>query len=235
MKVYESIRLVTAAMSANGIGKGRKNTQQGYNFRGIDDVLNALSAELVAANLAILPRVIDRTVAERATKNGGALFYVTVKVDFDFVHTGDGSKHTVTTYGEAMDSADKATNKAMSAAFKYMALLSFCIPTEGTPDADYDTPEIRARNEQPAHQHAAASIPVGGLQKPANLSQAELDFMLDSMREATTMAALRGHYDAAHSAAQSVGDDDAVSQIIRLKDERILSIKAHANATKEKA
>jgi hypothetical protein len=43
-----------------------------------------------------------------------------------------------------MDSADKATNKAMSAAYKYLALLVFCIPTEASAetDADFSTHEI---------------------------------------------------------------------------------------------
>ena len=51
MKVYQAIGAVSAAMSQQGISKGRKNTQQGYNFRGIDDVLNALSTALVEAGL----------------------------------------------------------------------------------------------------------------------------------------------------------------------------------------
>jgi hypothetical protein len=146
MNVYKAIGAVSAAMSHEGISKARKNTQQGYNFRGIDDVLNALSAALVQAGLVILPRCTERTVIERETKSGGALFNVTCKVEFDLVCTEDGSKHTVCTYGEAMDSADKATNKAMSAAYKYLALLVFCIPTEATPDtdADYTTHEVKA-------------------------------------------------------------------------------------------
>jgi hypothetical protein len=67
------------------------------------------------------------------------LFYVTVEAEFDFVSSQDGSKHTVKTYGEAMDSGDKATNKAMSAAYKYAAFQTFCIPTEGDNDADAHT------------------------------------------------------------------------------------------------
>jgi predicted outer membrane protein len=57
----------------------------------------------------------------------------------------DGSSHTIKTYGEAMDSADKATNKAMSAAYKYAAIQSFCIPTEGDHDADKTTHEVAAK------------------------------------------------------------------------------------------
>jgi hypothetical protein len=51
-------------------------------------------------------------------KSGSSLFYVVVEVEFDFVSSHDGTKHTVKTFGQAMDSGDKATNKAMSAAYK---------------------------------------------------------------------------------------------------------------------
>ena len=80
---------------------------------------------------------------------GTALFYVTVRCEFDFVSSEDGSKHTVTTYGEAMDSGDKATNKAMSAAYKYACMQAFSIPTEGDNDADATTHEVK-----PAPRHS---------------------------------------------------------------------------------
>lgn len=139
--VYDCIVDVAAELGQAGLSKSRKNEQQGYRFRGIDDVLNALSPLLAKHRLVILPRVLGRTVVERATKNGGALFFVTVEVAFDFVSAADKSTHTVVTYGEAMDTADKATNKAMSAAYKYATIQAFCIPTEGDNDADARTHE----------------------------------------------------------------------------------------------
>lgn len=140
--VYKAINNVQAALSVDGIGKNRTNTQGAtYKFRGIDDVLNALAPLLAKHQLCILPRVISRECTERLSKSGGNLFYVTVEAEFDFVSTEDGSKHTVKTYGEAMDSSDKATNKAMSAAYKYAALQAFAIPTEGDNDADSSTHE----------------------------------------------------------------------------------------------
>ena len=137
--VYAAIVRVSAAISKDGIAKGSKNEQQGYKFRGIDDVYNSLSAIIAGADLCILPRMTERTVIERQTKSGGMLFSVTVRVEYDFVSARDGSLHTVSMYGEAMDSGDKATNKAMSAAFKYACMEVFCIPTEGMPDADQQT------------------------------------------------------------------------------------------------
>jgi len=144
MKVYKAINAVQAELSSVGITKDRRNMQgSGYNFRGIDDVYNAIAPLLAKHSLCILPRVLTRECVERASKSGGALFYVTVEVEFDFVSAEDGSKHTVKTFGEAMDSGDKATNKAMSAAYKYACLQTFCIPTEGDNDADAHHPEVK--------------------------------------------------------------------------------------------
>ena len=147
MHVYKAIAAVTADLAKEGISKSRRNQQQGYSFRGIDDVYNALSPVLSEHGLCILPRVLARECVERTTTKGGALFYVTVEVEFDFIAAQDGSKHTVKTFGEAMDSADKATNKAMSAAYKYAAMQAFCIPVEGDNDADATTHEVAPREK----------------------------------------------------------------------------------------
>jgi hypothetical protein len=145
MEVYKAINAVQADLCAEGITKNRRNQAQSYNFRGIDDVYNALSPLLAKHGLCILPRILVRTCDERTTKNGGSMFYVTVEAEFDFVAASDGSKHVVRTFGEAMDSADKATNKAMSAAYKYAAFQAFAIPTEGDNDADAHTPQVTAK------------------------------------------------------------------------------------------
>lgn len=141
MKVYSSINAITAELAKVGISKSRKNAQQGYQFRGIDDIYSALAHLLAENHLCILPRCIERVVSERETQKGGTLFYTVLKVEFDFVNAEDDSKHIVVAYGEAMDSGDKSTNKAMSAAYKYACLQTFCIPTEGDNDADSVTPE----------------------------------------------------------------------------------------------
>jgi hypothetical protein len=142
MNVYESIAQVASELAQIGIAKSSKNTMQGFNFRGIDAVYNTLAPLLAKHKLCILPRCLERECVERTNAKGTALFYVTVKAEFDIV-AADGSIHTVATYGEAMDSGDKATNKAMSAAYKYAAFQTFCIPTEETAiDADATTHEV---------------------------------------------------------------------------------------------
>lgn len=107
---------------------------------------------LAKHGLCILPRFLSRLCDERESQAGKALFYVTVEGEFDFVSSTDGSKHTVKTYGEAMDSGDKATNKAMSAAYKYACMQAFSIPTEGDNDADAQTHEVQSRPFKSTHR-----------------------------------------------------------------------------------
>lgn len=164
MNVYQCIAAVAAEVARTGIAKGRRNQQQNYNFRGIDDVYNALAPIIARHELVIIPRVLARECVERQSSKGGALFYVTVDVEFDFVSAKDGSKHTARTFGEAMDSADKATNKAMSAAYKYVALQVFCIPTEADNDADASHYEVQPTEAPPELLDAAESAAREGLQ-----------------------------------------------------------------------
>ena len=143
MEVYKAIAAIIGEMSQEGIGKDSVNQQQRWNFRGIDAVYNALAPKLARHELMILPRVLGRECTDRVTKNGGNMFYVVVDCEFDFVSAKDGSKHTVRIFGEAMDSGDKATNKAMSIALKYAAFQVFFIPTEvNTQDADANAHEV---------------------------------------------------------------------------------------------
>jgi len=146
VSVYKAINAVQADLASIGITKDQQNKSGGYKFRGIDDVYNTIAPMLAKHGLCILPRVLARECVERKAQSGNALFYVTVEAEFDFVSATDGSKHTVKTFGEAMDSGDKATNKAMSAAYKYACFQAFSIPTEGDNDADAHTHIVETKN-----------------------------------------------------------------------------------------
>jgi len=69
----------------------------------------------------------------------------------------DGSSVALEVIGEGMDSADKATNKAMAIAHKYALLQAFMIPTEDMTDPDATTPEPTQPTE---------ATPQPGLPKP---------------------------------------------------------------------
>lgn len=204
MKVYQAINAVQGALAKTGIAKTRTNSQgAGFKFRGIDDVYNAIAPLLADHGLCILPRMLSRVCEERVSKSGGALFYVTVEAEFDFVAVEDGSKHTVKTYGEAMDSGDKATNKAMSSAYKYACFQSFAIPLEGEPDSDDESFEV-------------------GRGMPANILADHLTAIFD----ATTIAELTKAYSDAYKAANN--DKKTQNRFIQAKDDMKVKLGAKA-------
>ena len=144
MEVLRAINRVQAQLAKEGISKERKNQAQGYSFRGIDDMYNVLAPLLASNEIVLLPSYTERQVVERENAKGTALFYVTLRGDFTLRSSKDGSEVKGTTYGEAMDSGDKATNKAMSAALKYFFMQTFTIPTEGDNDTETQTHEVAA-------------------------------------------------------------------------------------------
>lgn len=123
------------------IGKDRNNTMQGYKFRGIDDMYNALNEHLASENVFATSKVIDVKREERQSNKGGTLLYSILTMEFEFF-AEDGSSVKSTTIGEAMDSGDKSINKAMSTAYKYALMQIFCIPTEDEKDTEYQSHEV---------------------------------------------------------------------------------------------
>lgn len=139
------------------IGKDQKNTQQGFKFRGIDQFVNALHPALNRHGVFMTPRAtsFNQEIKEvvRSSGKAGVDKHVAIMMEYDFF-AEDGSKVTVGPVpAEGVDSGDKATNKALSAALKYALIQTFSIPTEDMAEADFDTPELGAAKkatEKPA-------------------------------------------------------------------------------------
>ena len=156
--IYRKIADVMRDMDA--IGKTRRNTQgQGYNFRGIDDLYNELHEHMAKHGIFTMPRVLSEHHEERQSKHGGVLIYRILKVEYRF-YAEDGSFVEAIAIGEAMDSGDKASNKAMSAAHKYALLQAFCVPTEEPKDTEEETHEVAPKGNGKAK--AKAEKPSGG-------------------------------------------------------------------------
>ncbi len=139
MQIYKAICGVMEDIGA--IGKNQKNTQQGFNYRGVDDVMNALQPVMVKHGIFVVPECLEQTREERTTKTGTNLLYSIVKIRYTF-YAEDGSNIQAVTIGEGMDSGDKATNKAMAIAFKYAAFQVFCIPTKEMIDPDGESHDL---------------------------------------------------------------------------------------------
>lgn len=149
--IYQAIPKVMEEIGC--VEKNQKNQQQGFMFRGIDAVMNAIYPALVRNQVFIVPEVLEQEREERKTKSGTNMIYSVCKVRYTF-YAADGSSISAVVIGEGMDTGDKATNKAMAIAFKYACFQVFCIPTEEMKDPDSETPEESTSSKN----HASDSI-----------------------------------------------------------------------------
>lgn len=161
----EKVPMIYAAIcgvmeDVGAVGKGDYNKQQGFKYRGIDAVMNALNPAMIKHKIFCTPEVLEQTREERTTQNGGRLIYSVCRMRYKFFTT-DGSFIETIVVGEGMDSGDKATNKAMSVAFKYACFQTFCIPTENLmddPDKETPPPSVKKPdNEAPPNAKADRS------------------------------------------------------------------------------
>lgn len=139
-KIFGAIGAIMGEIGA--IGKEKKNQTQGFMYRGVDDVMNALQPLLSKHHVFIVPEVLEQRREERTNSKGNALIYSICTVKYTF-YADDGSSISSVVIGEGMDSGDKATNKAMSIAFKYACFQVFCIPTEEMKDPDAESHDVK--------------------------------------------------------------------------------------------
>lgn len=145
--IYRAISEVMNDIGA--VGKNQRNTTQGFMFRGIDAVMNAISPALIKHKVFVVPEILEQIREERTSSKGTQLIYSICKIKYTF-YAEDGSSVYAITIGEGMDSGDKATNKAMAIAFKYACFQVFCIPTEEMVDPDSESPDVKGPGKKPS-------------------------------------------------------------------------------------
>lgn len=140
-KIFTQIPKVMADVGA--VGKGGFNQHDNYKFRTIDDVYNKLQPALSLNGVFFVPNILDSREEKLKSAKGTDMLRVKLKVRYD-IYADDGSKIESVVEGEAIDRSDKATNKALTAALKYMLIQVFCLAVENESDADSQTPEFKA-------------------------------------------------------------------------------------------
>lgn len=156
-KIYGSIAAVIA--DVGHVAKDKVNKQQGFKFRSVDDVYNALHPALAKNKVFIVPKILERTCeVVGKTKNGTDMVKVVCEIEFTFF-AEDGSSVKAVIVGEGLDTGDKATNKAMAIAYKYACFQVFCIPTEEMVDPDSERPEFELKPEKNDHKSPPKSNP----------------------------------------------------------------------------
>lgn len=148
ISIHQRMASILAELPA--IGKDQVNKQQGFKFRGYDDVLNALNPLLAKHGVFFVPRVLERVASTRTTKSGGLLYEVSLHVEYRFYGPW-GDSVAASAWGEGTDSGDKSTAKALTGALKYVLFQVFAISTEeaSAADGDFQQPEASTPTPQP--------------------------------------------------------------------------------------
>lgn len=187
MTVYAALNEVKKAIGA--VGKGERNSAQGFNFRGIDAVVNAAAPHLNEHGIITVPEVLDCTydTVEVGAKRT-AMGHVTLKASYHF-YGPEGDRVTATVMSESMDAGDKAMAKAMSVAYRIALLQVLNLPTtEADPDSESFERSGQSQNTaNPAPARKSASTPV-----PATLAE-----IAEKVKSATDVNLLRELYKAA--------------------------------------
>lgn len=171
--IHQALSAVMGDVQA--VRKGDRNAQQGFNFRGIDAVVNAVGPSLREHGVIVTPRVLSKHYESYESRNGAQMRNAVVEVEFTF-HGPDGSTIVCSALGEASDAGDKATPKAHSVAFRTALLQALCIPTD-EPDPDAST-----------HERAAAPRP-----EPV-IAQVDARRIADVLNEADDAPAVRDQW-----------------------------------------
>lgn len=127
------------------ITKDQKNQAQGFKFRGIDQFINSLYPVLCRQGVFMTTECLSFTTelkeVTRSNGKAGVDKHVSILMKYTF-HAEDGSSVSSTVPAEGLDSGDKATNKALSAALKYCLIQTLSVPTMDMEEADSSSPEI---------------------------------------------------------------------------------------------
>ena len=180
--IFEKIPAIMAEVSA--IEKSRKNPQQGYSFRGIDDMYNELHGLFAKHKVFFTSKVIHAEREERLNKAGNVMVYTFMDIEFTFF-AEDGSSISSIMRGEAMDTGDKASSKAASSALKYALMQMFMIPTTEEKDIEYHSHQLGAAKVDAPKEADAKPLTVGvkleSDQRPW-LNEAQFQAMMEAIQ-----------------------------------------------------
>lgn len=201
-------RMVAVMRELGAIGKDKSNAAQGFKYRGIDDVYNAINPVLAKNGVFMTATVVSKTREERTNAKGTVLAFTCLHMRYQF-RAEDGSVIETEAEGEGMDSGDKSSNKAMAVAHKYALLQAFCIPTQDLDDPDAHVHEVAAKGK-PAAPPAPDQDQTDGVANWVAKQKAAIN-------ACATLPALYGWLDQIAGAEGTISDPDSSSPLDRLK------------------
>ena len=184
--IYGALAAVMKQVGA--VKKGDRNDTQHYSFRGVDAVVNAVYPALIDHGVTVQPNVRSfdySTVHVGSGNNPRPMGHARVVVEYTFTAVEDGSAVTTSAAGEAFDSGDKATPKAMSVALRTALLQSLMLPT------DEPEPDSFSYERSEPERTIGADPTVAEL----NEAKAEVKAAWEATRGEFVMSEVESHYD----------------------------------------
>lgn len=135
------------------IPKTQRNNDAGFDFRGVDDVMDAIGPAQRRHGLFILQRVIKWTSERYRTTEGVGMKAVEVEVEFT-IYGPMGDTIAGSAVGDAADRADRALAAAQSVAYRTFLLTGTSMPTRQT-DPDMANHKRASRNAEADAARAA--------------------------------------------------------------------------------
>ena len=188
-KIQQS--LIEVMKEVGAVGKNDRNTAQGFAFRGIDAVINAVSPAFQKHGVIVVPTVVDKETSMIESAKGKAMTHVQLKVAYTFYGT-EGDFVSATVYSEAMDYGDKATAKAMSVALRTALLQTLALPTD---EPDPDSQSYERSSNAIANPVRTKSNP-----KPSDEQIYTAQQALEQIEDIESMQELKNFYDGANEA-----------------------------------
>lgn len=163
MNIFEKMAAITAELSAVAknlqVGEGRSS----YKAVGEADVLAAVKP--LEAKYKVYSYPVARTIVEsdvittkkvyQGQESESSKFFMRLETVYRFVNTEKSDEYVdVTTYGDGIDSGDKAPGKAMTYGDKYALLKAYKIITGEDPDQHMSEDAKISRGRQNAQRPA---------------------------------------------------------------------------------
>ena len=160
--IYKQICSAIGKISA--VKKSLENKDEGFKYRGVDDVMNEIHGVFARQKIFVVPEVLSEKRSVGKSQDGSGVFFSRQKIRFTF-YAEDGSSVSCVVIGEAMDCSDKASNKALASGLKYALLQVFCIPTEDDNDPDKRSVKTKAgsmKADPPKESGGGKPAPLAG-------------------------------------------------------------------------
>lgn len=202
--VYVAFARVMADVQSIGKGDQRADTGGRYAFRGVDRVVNAVGPALRRHGVLVLPtRILEVEYRESRTTNNKIMQDIAVRVQWTIVGPAGDALPPVESAGQATDTSDKGTAKAVSVAQRVLFLTALHIPTQ---DPDIDRGHERGERPGPT---------------PAEYRDEIVDPRTSTRRLQQIYTELRQHNLGGAMVVNETGDDEALADLyIRVVNER---------------